>query len=246
MNIEKLVKAISLFAREPKTILAKLTWPVFSFSSYIMLSSLKKQRIELNTIIDVGANVGQFAVASAKLFPNATIHSFEPDPTCFAKLKDRTRSLSNICVHQYAIGDNDSELDFFVNTSALTGSLLQLDKGHLEAFPSVKPLGSIRVPVKRLDGILGPDSLRQPVLLKLDIQGYEPKAVVGAGQLLDHVDYVLLEVSFKSMYKDELTFNEIIPFMDSLGFQFLRPLDMLNADDTGEIVQMDALFKRKT
>src|SRR6266498_80384 len=49
-----------------------LSWPVFSFTSFHMLTSLSKQGFSINTVIDVGANVGQFAVAAAKIFDQAT------------------------------------------------------------------------------------------------------------------------------------------------------------------------------
>jgi FkbM family methyltransferase len=47
-----------------------------------MVSALKQQGIHPQTIIDVGANVGQFTIAAAKLFPKLQIHSFEPLPAC--------------------------------------------------------------------------------------------------------------------------------------------------------------------
>jgi len=75
----KIIKAIEL-ALDIPGIYALLTWPKFSLTSYRMLSALKQQGIHPQTIIDVGANVGQFTIASAKLFPKRQIHSFEPLP----------------------------------------------------------------------------------------------------------------------------------------------------------------------
>jgi len=75
----KIIKAIEL-ALDIPGIYALLTWPKFSLTSYRMVSALKQQGIHPQTIIDVGANVGQFTIASAKLFPKRQIHSFEPLP----------------------------------------------------------------------------------------------------------------------------------------------------------------------
>ena len=45
---------------------ALFTWPKFSRTSYKMVRDLRLQGISPNTVIDVGANVGQFAIASKK------------------------------------------------------------------------------------------------------------------------------------------------------------------------------------
>jgi hypothetical protein len=52
------------------------TWPKFSATSYFMVSRLARQGVRPRTVLDVGANVAQFAVALEKLFPGARVHSF--------------------------------------------------------------------------------------------------------------------------------------------------------------------------
>src|SRR5690606_27391001 len=99
------------------------------------------------------------------------------------------------------------------------------------------------VPVARLDTVLAAEPVEQPVLLKLDLQGYELEALHGATDTLQHTDYVLLEAAFKPVYEGEPLFGELYDFMRAQGFHFLRPLDFLR-DARGVIVQMDALFGR--
>ena len=49
---------------------------LISFSSYEILNNIKKQCKELNTIIDVGANKGQFQKSANYFYPNADIHFY--------------------------------------------------------------------------------------------------------------------------------------------------------------------------
>jgi len=81
--------------------------------------------------------------------------------------------------------------------------------------------------------------------LKLDLQGYELEALMGASATLKKVEAVLLETSFITMYQGEPAFEKIEDFLVKKGFRFSRILDFMK-DGEGNIVQMDGLFlKRK-
>ena len=91
-----------------------------------MLFALKQQGIKPKTVIDVGANIGQFAIAAAKLFPNIQIHSFEPLPKTVTLLNKQVRKLKNITVYPLALGDNEGEITFNVNADSRSSSILPL------------------------------------------------------------------------------------------------------------------------
>ncbi len=59
---------------EPGAVRAIATWPKFSITSFKLVSGLAQQGILPRTVIDVGANVGQFAIASAMIFANVEVH----------------------------------------------------------------------------------------------------------------------------------------------------------------------------
>lgn len=227
-----------------KFCIAFAVWPKFSITSYRMISKLVSQNIHPKTIVDVGANVGQFTVASAHLFKDAQIYAFEPVPESFEKLHKNVSKFINVSSYALALGDQIGNIDFHVNTHSHSSSVLPLSKHHLTAFPKAKEDKIISVPIKTLDSISNKLKLDSPVLLKLDVQGYEAYVLKGAAETLKKVDYVLLEASFKPMYEGELLFTEILQLMDSYGFKFLRPVDFLQDEKTGEILQIDALFKR--
>lgn len=228
---------------DPNAVRALAKWPKFSVTSYFMVSGMLKQGIRPKTVIDVGANVGQFAVASAKLFPGCNVHSFEPVPESVAKLKENVSGLP-VAVHPVALGEERGDILFHVNAHTHSSSALPLEDAHLAAFPEAKETATITVEVSTLDEVFENIDLPGPVLLKLDVQGYEPQTLKGGGNTLERVDYVVLEASFKPMYKGEMLFTDVVGSMEERGFRFERPVGWLAAPGTGEILQADALFAR--
>jgi hypothetical protein len=95
-----------------------------------------------------------------------------------------------------------------------------------------------------LDYEIGSISLERPVLLKLDVQGYEAQVLLGATETLKRMDYVLLEASFRPLYEGEKTFMDLARMMERYGFEFLRPIGWLDDPQNGEVLQADVLFGR--
>jgi FkbM family methyltransferase len=228
---------------EPGAIRAIATWPIFSISSFKMISALARQGIVPRTVIDVGANAGQFAVASAMIFPNVEVYSFEPVPETVSALKENVRNLPNVKVYPFALGERPGHSTFHVNSHSQSSSILALGRPHLEAFPDEREVRTIEVELTTLDAVFHMIHLKPPVLLKLDVQGYEAKTLAGAQQTLKRCDYVVAEASFKPMYEGETPFSEILAMMERKNFAFLRPVGWLTEPRTGEILQLDALFQ---
>lgn len=242
--IKKVQAALSLL-ENVGSLKALVTWPNFSFSSYFMVYRLLRQGLKPRTVVDVGANVGQFAVASAKLFPGARVHSFEPVPECTEELRQNVSGLANVTVYPLALGGGEGELQFYVNSHSHSSSALPLAEAHRDAFPQAREERAIEVEVSTLDRVFDGVGMERPVLVKLDVQGYQARVLRGAEETLQRVDYVVLEASFKPMYEGEPTFMEMARLMEGYGFRFERPVGWLSAPGTGEILQMDALFVRE-
>lgn len=239
-NMQQLLSLLE----SPAALKAMLTWPQFSVTSYHMVSALVKQGLRPRTILDVGANVGQFAVAAARLFPGVHVHSFEPLPDCVAHLRKHAARLGNITVHPVALGEREGEVTMRVNAQSRASSVLPLAPAHREAFPAAQEQREITVRVATLDQMLAGLALPPPVLLKIDVQGYEAQTLRGATATLPQIEYAVLETSFKPLYNGELLFMDLVRLMESQGMRFSRPVGWLAAPKTGEVLQMDALFVR--
>ena len=53
------------------------------------------QNMNIKTVIDVGAHIGQSALQFHKIFPDAMIYSFEPLHDCFLQLNDKLKNVQN-------------------------------------------------------------------------------------------------------------------------------------------------------
>src|SRR5262249_13776866 len=144
-------------------------------------------------------------------------------------------------VIQTAVGNCDGHIPFFPNEYSLASSALPLKTGKVPSFGQLRHLRPIDVPVVRLDTLLRDSELRGPILLKLDLQGFELEALKGAEETLAHCDNVLVETTFDADYEGAPSFDEVLGFLHDRGFAFVRPLSFLKGSD-GRVVEMDALF----
>jgi FkbM family methyltransferase len=103
-----------------------------------MVSHVAKQGITPRTEIDVGGNVGQFAVASARRLPDVRVYSFEPVPECASTPKKIAGCQENVTVFPTALGESEGEIEMNVNTHNHSSSVLPVAKTHCDAFPDAR------------------------------------------------------------------------------------------------------------
>ena len=168
MRVLKSFKILFTFLASPRMIWSALTYKVFSITSYNMLHIIKDEGINPQVIIDVGANKGQFAIASAHIFPRCKIFSFEPDPDTYYQLVENASAHKNIVCFQTALGDTSGEIEFNRNRYSLSSSILSMTSEHLQAFPKATEKEIITVPL--IPWMLLPQlELTKQALLKLDV-----------------------------------------------------------------------------
>lgn len=211
------------------------------------LSTLDKgwlRDIGFDTILDVGANTGQFARAAYYVFPRAQIYSFEPLPSCLAQMNARMVGIDRFQAFESAIGDRDDTITIHQSASSPSSSILPMTSEHTQAFPWTESETDIEVEIHRLDYFLPQMQLLGEVLIKIDVQGYGLPVLEGAHLTLARAELVLVETSFVTLYEGESTFDQIYRFMVSAGFRFVGLLDQLTHPKTGQILQGDAIFRR--
>ena len=219
-------------------------WPKFSMASFLIISRLKRAGLLPKTVIDVGANVGQFAVASSRLFDGVHVFSIEPDPKTAEVLRNNTKGESCVDISVVALGETVGEASFFVNRDSQVSSLLPLGEDRVSAFPESTVEREMKVKILTLDVLFSDRRLEKPILVKIDVQGFEDKVIRGGSKFLSQVDWVLIEVSFAVLYKGEQDFQCILSLLNESGFEFMKPMNFHTSPLTGEIMEMDALFRR--
>jgi FkbM family methyltransferase len=203
-------------------------------------------QMNINTILDVGANVGQFATLAHQVFPSARIYSFEPLTDCFEQLKLRLPKNSE--AFNVALGDCNAQIDFFKARSSPSSSFLRMNAMHVEVFPDTKDGQEdtpVKVNVRKLDEMAGDLDLRDNILLKMDVQGYEDKVMAGARETLKRVKVVIVETSFLPLYDNQVMFEDVHKLLLTAGFVFQGNLNQQFHPADGRIAMADSIFVRR-
>lgn len=220
MQYENKIKRFILrkdFFRRAKRRLQKLKRKVDKneFDDLKFLYSLVDRQPEV--ILDCGANIGFVTHQLKNCFPNATIHAFEPNPTVYAKLSDHYKDSDKIKCHNMGIADKNGELIFNVNANSGTSSFLNPTSYHTSNMAS-KRINPIKVPVCAISDLMQKENIRHIDILKLDIEGYEIKALQGINNLLEEVSLVFTEVNLIPTYEGQPLIEDIIIYLRERGF----------------------------
>jgi FkbM family methyltransferase len=143
------------------------------------------------TVLDIGANVGQFCLAVKLFYPFATVVSFEADPRTFEMLYRNTGHIAGVTPHNVALGSKDEERTFFRHSVSGMSSFRPYP-GHSYSGAD----GEITLATRRLDGILEDELVWD--LVKIDVEGYELEVLNGATAVLRSALLLLVEIRLAS------------------------------------------------
>ena len=173
-----------------------------------------KFNLEVKNIAHVGAHNGKEVETYNKLFRNSEIHLFEPNKSSFKKLEIKFFDEKNIYLYNFALGnENDEKLlnvsSDFPNTSSI------LEPGlHKVYYPEVIFDDTEVVNVRTFDSL----SIKDVNFMAIDTQGYELEVLKGSNENLNFIDYLIVEVNRKYLYKDAPLEKEIDSFLRPFGF----------------------------
>jgi FkbM family methyltransferase len=200
----------------------------------------------IRTIIDIGANTGQFAMMIKKACPDAAIYSFEPVAECYEALKHNLSDMAAAKTFRMALGETKGRV--LINKSAFTpsSSILQMGDLHKRDWPQSSEHTTEEVEMTTLDDMFSGRQLEPELLVKIDVQGLEPQVIMGGRATLSKALAVVVETSFYELYKDQVLFDGIYSLMCDLGFSFRGNLDQYVSPIDSRILQADSLFIRKS
>ncbi|MEZ5933827.1 MAG: FkbM family methyltransferase [Alphaproteobacteria bacterium] len=195
------------------------------------------------TVIDIGANRGQFTLLAAGLFPDAEIIAFEPLIGPYRRLFEVAAGLPHVRVVNAAIGASRCSLAMNVSRRDDSSSLLPIGVLQREIFPKTGHDHTEEVQVGPLGDHVAPDEIARPSLLKIDVQGYELEVLKGSQDLLERIDVIYVEASFVELYQGQPLAEEVIDALARQGFHE-QARHNLCRDRKGRLVQADFLFER--
>lgn len=161
-------------------------------------------------ILDIGTRDLESSIEISKHFPNTRIVSFEPTPQQYDICLEKSKYHNNIEVHNFALSDEEGEVDFWVVDGNIGGSSLfePIDVPY-----SSGTWNKIKVKSKRLDNVLKSLNISKVDAIWIDTQGAELKVLSGMGTYLDSVQVIHTEACPKPYYKGQVEKNDLEQFL---------------------------------
>jgi len=209
------------------------------------LSAMLKH-FQVDLLLDVGANVGQYAKNRIATGYTGRIVSFEPLSSARVELlREASAHLNWEVAGQYAVGDHQGTATMNISENSVASSILSATNTHLQHSPHAVQVSTEVVPMERLDHLAKPfvEKSQNP-FLKIDVQGFEDQVLGGATNILPNLVGLQLELSFIPIYEGQKLFPEMFSLITSMGFVLYRMIPAWIDLKTGRWLQADGIFFR--
>lgn len=208
--------------------------------------AVQRQLIQAQSavVFDVGAHVGAITDTYRRLFPQASIHAFEPFPEAFAALRDNVGGHPKTRCHQLALSDSVGTTAFNSNANWATNSLLATDTRGASFWGDgvLETRSTVEVKTTTVDAFCSEQRIGHVDILKLDVQGAEFNVLCGAKETLAQrqISLIYAEVILCATYQGQHELHEYLGFLKTYGYQFLDMFQPVRRH--GQIIQADLVF----
>lgn len=199
------------------------------------------KQLPIKTVIDIGANQGQFSRKIFQLLPNAKIYAFEPLPDCYSALVAAFDKNSNFTAFNVALGNETGQAQIYKNEFSPASSLLPLAKLHKKTFPYAQEVLMQEIKIFKLDDLTKSLELDKPFLIKVDVQGFEHQVIEGGISIFQRASVIIIELSILPLYEEQICFDGIYKKLIYLGFQYYGNYDQAH-DRDGRVIYVDSIF----
>lgn len=196
------------------------------------------------TVLDVGANRGQFSLAVRHLLPNAMIVAFEPLAVAAGLYREVFSGDSRVLIHQVALGGAGGSAIMHVSSDDDSSSLRAMGDLQRSVFPGSREVGVEAVEVATLAELVDGPMLARPALLKIDVQGFEYEVLLGSETTLQFIDQVYCECSFFELYEGQKLAADVVAWLRDRGFDLVGCYNPFYSA-AGVCLQADLLFRRE-
>ncbi|CAB5084788.1 Methyltransferase FkbM [Olavius algarvensis associated proteobacterium Delta 3] len=223
------------------------------FFSYRLLKALIRHRVlggaehryilehGFKTVVDIGANRGQFTLASRTWAPSARVIAFEPLQRPADRFQKVFKEDSNVILHRVAIGSYSGNAVIHISAADDSSSLLPIGALQEKYFPGTKEVGKKTVQLGKLHEYVSKQELIAPAMLKIDVQGYELESLIGCDKLLERFSHIYVECSFVELYSGQALAHEVIDWLRNRHFQ-LKGVFNISYQKNGNALQGDFFF----
>jgi FkbM family methyltransferase len=204
-------------------------------------------RLDVDCILDVGANLGQYAVELRMIGFKGLVISFEPAPSLHAKIANWSKSHPNWKTMGVALGRAPGTMSLNLMAVSTLNSFHQPSIAETDRFAPVnKVVDTVEVRVDTLNELLPKlqhqYGFKRP-FLKMDTQGHDIDVFDGGGGVHDRIVGLQSEISVKRIYENTLHWTDAIAHYERAGFD-LAGLYKVNPGEA-ELVELDCFMVRR-
>lgn len=242
IKINKIIETVHNFVRRTGFDITRYPSPTFESSRNQLLIYH-----DINVVLDVGANIGQYGERLRNAGYNKRIISFEPMSNEFKVLKEKCSADSLWECYQIGLGEEYAIMEINISQNSISSSLLPMLHRHETAAPKSVFINKENVQIKRLNDVVPRivDFNSSKILLKMDAQGYELSILKGADDILSKVDMIESELSFVPLYEGQPLITDMVNYLDRKDFTLVYVNNGFT-HETGHVLQADGLFVRSS
>jgi len=195
-----------------------------------------KTYFEPKSVLDIGANIGQFYNEIKNVFPNAYYYLIEGSENCRSALENL-----NVEFSISLLSNVEKEVDFYVrkHEPRCTGNSIYREQ---TSFFDDDQIIIEKLQTKTLSNLFNNQTFD---LIKIDVQGSEIDIINGGLDIIKNAKGVILEVSLVEYNQNSPTKDFVYEYMDTLGFTPVELIGNINHPITHELIQQDILFLNK-
>lgn len=190
---------------------------------------LSKYKQKLQVVVDIGASFGAYSTIIRLINDQSKIYAVEMANSTYLNLKSNSENRS-IHISNYAVGDRNGKTTYHIKPEFPEGA-------------SIKPLvgaNTYRINQITLDSFVTKNSIKHISLLKIDIEGFEVKALKSGRKTLSISDILVVETGFEAE-----NLNQVLNIAKTFGFT-LCDLGSINYDGMkAKIDSADLIFRKK-
>ncbi len=199
---------------------------------------------DIDTIIDIGANIGQTHDNLRKWGFEGHIISVEPLPSLQDLLQGKAKKDPNWTVlPPLALGESNKDIEINISESSDMSSILPASDELLKALPKANAIETATIPMKTLDTLYDELQLENKnVFIKMDTQGYEMNILQHGLKALEKSVGLRLEMSLFEIYEGEALMSDIMFFLKEKGFNPHMIWDVFFSRKLNRQLQADGIF----
>jgi len=205
--------------------------------------------LKIDTVLDVGANHGEYATSLRELGYEGWIYSYEPVKSIFNSLSAQMAGDSRWRGFNFALGESEDRKP--INVAAGDGqasSFLTFNDDGPERWGDAHRVARMEdVEVQRLDGVISGITLERPearIYLKLDTQGLDLTVLRSAGKQMPRILGLQSEIAAHHFYEGMLPFGDAINAFQELGFDITGIFPLSREFDNLRVIEFDFVFMR--